>query len=159
MKFLQVYIGKPHPSLTNLSSAIAWEIRTPIPIIASGRQLSSSFSNLQICWRLFLRWDRSRSNHLLIRTAIHHAGVLLMKKVMKKHLTVISPWHQLSISRNDHLRFQRDTISVSSCNRHILKIDNVEFYQQKIIFGTAYKDILIAMDKVRLWRVDPTKHF
>ena len=27
------------------------------------------------------------------------------------------------------------------------------------IFGTAYKDILIAMDKVRLWRVDPTKHF
>ena len=27
------------------------------------------------------------------------------------------------------------------------------------IFGTAFKDILIAMDKVRLWRVDPTKHF
>ena len=27
------------------------------------------------------------------------------------------------------------------------------------LFGTAYKDILIAMDKVRLWRVDPTKHF
>ena len=27
------------------------------------------------------------------------------------------------------------------------------------IFGTAYKDILIAMDKVRLWRIDPTKHF
>ena len=27
------------------------------------------------------------------------------------------------------------------------------------IFGTAYKDIIIAMDKVRLWRVDPTKHF
>ena len=27
------------------------------------------------------------------------------------------------------------------------------------IFGTAYKNILIAMDKVRLWRIDPTKHF
>ena len=27
------------------------------------------------------------------------------------------------------------------------------------LFGTAYKDILIAMDKVRLWRIDPTKHF
>ena len=27
------------------------------------------------------------------------------------------------------------------------------------IFGTAYKDILIAMDEVSLWRVDPTKHF
>ena len=27
------------------------------------------------------------------------------------------------------------------------------------IFGTAYNDILIAMNKVRLWRVDPTKHF
>ena len=27
------------------------------------------------------------------------------------------------------------------------------------IFGTAYKDILIAMDKVRLWSVDPTKYF
>ena len=24
---------------------------------------------------------------------------------------------------------------------------------------TAYKDILIAMDKVRLWKIDPTKHF
>ena len=32
------------------------------------------------------------------------------------------------------------------------------FYQQPHI-GTAYKDIIIAMDKVRLWRVDPTKHF
>ena len=27
------------------------------------------------------------------------------------------------------------------------------------LFGTAYKDILIAMDKVRLWKIDPTKHF
>ena len=27
------------------------------------------------------------------------------------------------------------------------------------LFGTAYKDILIAMDKIRLWRIDPTKHF
>ena len=27
------------------------------------------------------------------------------------------------------------------------------------LFGTAYKDILIAMDKVRLWRIDPNKHF
>ena len=27
------------------------------------------------------------------------------------------------------------------------------------LFGTAYKDILIAMDKVRLWRIDLTKHF
>ena len=26
------------------------------------------------------------------------------------------------------------------------------------LFGTAYKDILIAMDKVRQWRIDPTKH-
>ena len=26
-------------------------------------------------------------------------------------------------------------------------------------FGTAYKDTLIAMDKVRLWRIHPTKHF
>ena len=35
----------------------------------------------------------------------------------------------------------------------------MEFYQQPY-FGTAYKkDILIAIDKVRLWRVDPTKQF
>ena len=27
------------------------------------------------------------------------------------------------------------------------------------LFGTAYKDFLIAMDKVRSWRIDPTKHF
>ena len=27
------------------------------------------------------------------------------------------------------------------------------------LFGTAYKDILIAMDKIRHWRIDPTKHF
>ena len=27
------------------------------------------------------------------------------------------------------------------------------------LFGIAYKDILIAMDKVRLWRIDPMKHF
>ena len=27
------------------------------------------------------------------------------------------------------------------------------------LFGTACKDILIAMDKLRLWRIDPTKHF
>ena len=27
------------------------------------------------------------------------------------------------------------------------------------LFGTAYKDILIPMDKVRQWRIDPTKHF
>ena len=27
------------------------------------------------------------------------------------------------------------------------------------LFGTVYKDIFIAMDKVRLWRIDPTKHF
>ena len=27
------------------------------------------------------------------------------------------------------------------------------------LFGTAYKDILIAMDRKRLWRIDPTKHF
>ena len=27
------------------------------------------------------------------------------------------------------------------------------------LFGTAYKDILIAMDKVRQWKIDPNKHF
>ena len=27
------------------------------------------------------------------------------------------------------------------------------------LFGTAYKDILIAMDIVRLWRIDPAKYF
>ena len=27
------------------------------------------------------------------------------------------------------------------------------------LFGTAYKDIFKAMDKVRQWRIDPTKHF
>ena len=27
-----------------------------------------------------------------------------------------------------------------------------------LLIGTAYKDILIAIDKVRLWRIDPTKH-
>ena len=27
------------------------------------------------------------------------------------------------------------------------------------LFRTAYKDILIAMDKIRTWRIDPTKHF
>ena len=27
------------------------------------------------------------------------------------------------------------------------------------LFGTAYKDILIAMDRIRFWRIDPTKHF
>ena len=27
------------------------------------------------------------------------------------------------------------------------------------LFRTAYKDILIAIDKVRLWRIDPAKHF
>ena len=27
------------------------------------------------------------------------------------------------------------------------------------LFGTAYKDILIAMDEIRQWRIDPTKHF
>ena len=27
------------------------------------------------------------------------------------------------------------------------------------LFGTAYKDILIAMDKIRTRRIDPTKHF
>ena len=27
------------------------------------------------------------------------------------------------------------------------------------LFGTASKDILIAMDKVRLWSIDPTKQF
>ena len=27
------------------------------------------------------------------------------------------------------------------------------------LFGTAYKDILKAMDRIRQWRIDPTKHF
>ena len=27
------------------------------------------------------------------------------------------------------------------------------------LFGTAYKDFLIAMDRIRQWRIDPTKHF
>ena len=27
------------------------------------------------------------------------------------------------------------------------------------LFGTAYKDILIAMERIRQWRIDPTKHF
>ena len=27
------------------------------------------------------------------------------------------------------------------------------------LFGTAYKDILVAMDKIRQWKIDPTKHF
>ena len=27
------------------------------------------------------------------------------------------------------------------------------------LFGTTYKDILIAMDEIRQWRIDPTKHF
>ena len=26
------------------------------------------------------------------------------------------------------------------------------------LFGTAYKNILVAMDKIRQWRIDPTKH-
>ena len=27
------------------------------------------------------------------------------------------------------------------------------------LFGTAYKDILIAINRIRQWRIDPTKHF
>ena len=27
------------------------------------------------------------------------------------------------------------------------------------LFVPAYKDIHIAMDRIRLWRIDPTKHF
>ena len=27
------------------------------------------------------------------------------------------------------------------------------------LFGTAYKDILVAKDRIRLWRIDPKKHF
>ena len=27
------------------------------------------------------------------------------------------------------------------------------------LFGTAYKDTLIAMDRIRQWRIDPRKHF
>ena len=42
-------------------------------------QLSSLFSNLKICWRLFLRWDQIRSYPLLIRTDINHAGVLPLR--------------------------------------------------------------------------------
>ena len=30
---------------------------------------------------------------------------------------------------------------------------------KNLLFGIAYKDILLAMDKVRLRRIDPTKHF
>ena len=26
------------------------------------------------------------------------------------------------------------------------------------LFGSAYKNILVAMDRIRLWRIDPTKH-
>ena len=27
------------------------------------------------------------------------------------------------------------------------------------LFGSAYKNILIAMDRIRQWKIDPTKHF
>ena len=36
---------------------------------------------------------------------------------------------------------------------------NLWAFRNNHTFGTAYKDILIAMDQVRLWRIDPTKHF
>ena len=32
-------------------------------------------------------------------------------------------------------------------------------FSNNYLFGSAYKDILIAMDRIRQWRIDPTKHF
>ena len=36
---------------------------------------------------------------------------------------------------------------------------NLWAFSNNHLFGTAYKDILIAMDRIRQWRIDPTKHF
>ena len=47
---------------------------------------------------------------------------------------------------------------MSSGNSHYVGI-TLWAFTNNLIFGTAYKDILIAMDKVRLKRIDPTKHF
>ena len=43
---------------------------------------------------------------------------------------------------------------MSSGNSHY-----VWAFSNNHLFGTAYKDILVAMDKIRQWRIDPTKHF
>ena len=32
-------------------------------------------------------------------------------------------------------------------------------FPENHLFDGAYKDIIIAIDKVRLWRIDPTKRF
>ena len=43
---------------------------------------------------------------------------------------------------------------MSSGNSHY-----VWAFSNNHLFGNAYKDILIAMDRIRQWRIDPTKHF
>ena len=52
------------------------------------------------------------------------------------------------------MHIKRNLISMPSGNSHY-----VWAFSNNHLFGTAYKDILIAMDRIRLWRIDPTKHF
>ena len=49
---------------------------------------------------------------------------------------------------------------MSSGNSHYVWNDSVGFFQQPLIWNCLIAiDILIAIDRIRQWRIDPTKHF
>ena len=50
------------------------------------------------------------------------------------------------------MHIKRNPIYMSSGNSHYV-------WNNNHLFETAYRDILVAMDRIRLWRIDPTKHF
>ena len=59
----------------------------------------------------------------------------------------------MTICISNEIRYLCPVATAASCGITLKAFTNNH------IFGTAYKDILIAMDKVRLWRIHPTKHF
>ena len=59
----------------------------------------------------------------------------------------------MTISISNEIQYLRPVATATSCGITLWA------YTINHIFRTAYKDILIAIDKVRLWRVDPTNSF
>ena len=59
----------------------------------------------------------------------------------------------MTICISNEIHYLRPVATATTCGVTLGALSNNH------LFETAYKDILIAMDKIRTWRIDPTKHF
>ena len=160
MKFLRIYTGKHHQLPTRLLSGVACQIPTQIILTDNAILIilkSEDLLTLITKVRSKPMKTPSNPNRYSPRRCItnikgEEETINSDDEYLYRH-DINRLYLAMTICIPNEIQFLCPVATATTCGITLWAFSNYH------LFGTAYKDILIAMDKVRLWRIDPTKHF